>query len=142
MTRRSSPAGFTLIELMVVVAVLAILAAVALPKFAGLINKSREAQAKYGLGSVRSSLSLYYADNQFFPSAGGFNDAVLGRYIDKIPAVLIPPPGDHPRSETVGDYTGTINDTGGWLYDITGTAGRILIDCSHQDQQGRTWSTW
>ena len=142
MRRRLAPPGFTLIELMIVVAILGILAAVAIPKFAGLINKSREAQAKYGLGSVRSSLSLYYADNQFFPTVGGFSSAVLGRYIDKIPPVLIPPPGDHPRSETVVDYLGTINDTGIWLYDITGTTGRILIDCSHQDQQGRTWSTW
>ena len=54
--------GFTLIELMIVVAIIGILAAIAVPKFADLIRKSTEGASKGNLGSVRSALSIYYGD--------------------------------------------------------------------------------
>ena len=58
--------GFTLIELMIVVAIIGILAAIAIPKFADLIRKSNEGATKGNLGSVRSALSIYFADNDGF----------------------------------------------------------------------------
>ena len=58
----SDRGGFTLIELMIVVAIIGLLAAIALPKFANLVTKAREATIKGKLGSLRSALSLYYAD--------------------------------------------------------------------------------
>src|SRR5436190_656992 len=54
--------GFTLIELMIVVAIIGILAAVAIPKFANLIRKSQEGSTKGNLGSLRSAISIYYGD--------------------------------------------------------------------------------
>lgn len=56
--------GFTLIELMIVVAIIGILAAVAIPKFADLVTKSKEAGVKGNIGSVRSAISIYYGDNE------------------------------------------------------------------------------
>jgi prepilin-type N-terminal cleavage/methylation domain-containing protein len=56
--------GFTLIELMLVVAIVGLLVAIALPKFSNLIDKSREAAAKGNIGALRSALSIYYADNE------------------------------------------------------------------------------
>jgi prepilin-type N-terminal cleavage/methylation domain-containing protein len=54
--------GFTLIELMIVVAIIGILASIAIPKFADLIRKSKEGATKGNLGSLRSALSIYYGD--------------------------------------------------------------------------------
>ncbi|MBI3565196.1 MAG: prepilin-type N-terminal cleavage/methylation domain-containing protein, partial [Elusimicrobia bacterium] len=61
MTKKNKK-GFTLIELMIVVAIIGILAAIAIPKFAELIRKSGEGASKGNLGSIRSALSIYYGD--------------------------------------------------------------------------------
>src|ERR1041385_5507220 len=60
--RKLKSKGFTLIELVIVVAIIGILAAVAIPKFADLVTKSKEASVKGGLGAVRSAVSIYYGD--------------------------------------------------------------------------------
>src|ERR1051326_4940909 len=56
--------GFTLIELMIVVAIIGILAAIAIPRFAQMLEKSREGATKGNLGSIKSAASIYYGDTQ------------------------------------------------------------------------------
>ncbi len=56
--------GFTLIELMLVVAIIGLLAAIAIPKFGNLVIKAREASVKGALGTLRSAISIYYANNE------------------------------------------------------------------------------
>ncbi|HXC63812.1 MAG TPA: prepilin-type N-terminal cleavage/methylation domain-containing protein, partial [bacterium] len=56
--------GFTLVELMIVVSIIGILAAVAIPKFGNMLEKSREGATKGNLGAIRSAVSNYYADQQ------------------------------------------------------------------------------
>ena len=55
-------AGFTLIELMAVVLILAILAGVALPRFFDYQTRAREAACKGTVGGVRAGVANYYAD--------------------------------------------------------------------------------
>jgi prepilin-type N-terminal cleavage/methylation domain-containing protein len=63
--------GFTLLELMVVICIIGILAAVAVPHFGDLIAHSNEGSTKGNLGTLRSALSLYYTDTEGqFPSEG------------------------------------------------------------------------
>jgi len=56
--------GFTLVELMIVVAIIGILAAVAIPKFAQMLEKSREGATKGNLAALKSAINNYYADQQ------------------------------------------------------------------------------
>mgnify|MGYP003573357500 CR=1 FL=1 len=55
--------GFTLIELMAVVLILAILAGVALPKFFNYQNQAKEASCKGTLGGVRAGIANFYANS-------------------------------------------------------------------------------
>ena len=75
-TLKKSVKGFTLIELMIVVAIIGILAAIAIPKFADLVTKSKESAVKGSLGSVRSAISIYYSDTEgVFPATGSLATA-------------------------------------------------------------------
>jgi len=56
----SGKKGFTLIELVIVIIVLGILAAVAVPKFVDISTKSKESATKAGLASLRSAVTMFY----------------------------------------------------------------------------------
>ena len=60
--------GFTLIELMTVVAIIAILAAVAAPKFGLQIKKAQDAKGIQIVGNWRSALTMKYADDLVYPT--------------------------------------------------------------------------
>ena len=61
---KKSSRGFTLIELMIMVVVLGVMTAVAVPKFSGMLRKSREGTTKGNLATLRSALIIYRSDNE------------------------------------------------------------------------------
>src|SRR5438045_216382 len=91
---KKNQSGFTLIELMIVVAIIGILAAVAIPKFAQMLEKSREGATKGNIGALKSAISIYSGDWQgVFPS---YIDTTTsgswfagGAYIDNVPSVKV-----------------------------------------------------
>jgi len=60
--------GFTLIEIMVVVVILGILAAVIVPQLSGQTEKARQAKAKQDIRALESALEMYKLDNFYYPS--------------------------------------------------------------------------
>ena len=65
--RRKPQAGFTLVELMIVVAILGILAAVAFPEFQNYQQKAKETQAKANLKLLREAIERYTAEKGIPP---------------------------------------------------------------------------
>lgn len=92
-------AGFTLIEIMVVVAILGILAAVVVPKIMDNPDKARIVKTKQDVQAIKSALDLYKLDNFNYPSTdqglqalvqkpGGSPEArnwKQGGYLDRLP---------------------------------------------------------
>jgi prepilin-type N-terminal cleavage/methylation domain-containing protein len=86
--------GFTLVELMIVVVVVGILAAVAIPMYQVVPERARASEAAAGLGTIRSAMRIYYSENGTYVNASftdgapvttgdilGVADAdLLGRY--------------------------------------------------------------
>jgi type IV pilus assembly protein PilE len=66
---RGKPNGFTLIELMIVVAVIAILAAIAIPSYREYIQKSRRSEAVSAMGSVQLAMEKWRADNPSYANS-------------------------------------------------------------------------
>ncbi|HZC81121.1 MAG TPA: prepilin-type N-terminal cleavage/methylation domain-containing protein [Nitrospiraceae bacterium] len=62
-------AGFTLIELMIVVAIIGILVAIAIPNFMSYQAKARQSEAKFGLGGIFTAATAFYAVNATYTVA-------------------------------------------------------------------------
>src|ERR671934_2805562 len=94
---RQAGAGFTLVEVMVVVVILGILAVLIVPRVLGRTDEARAAAAKHDVAALMQSLKLYRLDNGRYPSNEQGLQALVSRpqsgpapsnwkqYLDKLP---------------------------------------------------------
>jgi general secretion pathway protein G len=81
--RKSQAPGFTLVELMIVMVVIMILAAVAVPSYTSAIRSAREAVLREDLYVLRNAIDYYTADKQKPPQS--LDDLIQEGYLREIP---------------------------------------------------------
>ena len=83
MRKDRAQSGFTLIELMIVMAIIGILITLAIPSFVGAVRHAREAALKEDLQTMRTAIDTYTMDKQKGPQS--LDDLIQDGYIRTIP---------------------------------------------------------
>jgi len=87
MRKRSAARGFTLIEIMVVMVIIGILAALIAPKIISRTDDARKIAAQQDISSLMQALKLYKLDNQRYPSvAQGLQSLITKPVVDPLPS--------------------------------------------------------
>jgi prepilin-type N-terminal cleavage/methylation domain-containing protein len=124
---RDSLAGFTLIELTVVLAVIVTLALILTPSITNFINDSRVARARADTQTVASAHTQFYKDNGFFPQWSAANSGGPGLAANKVDLLISP--GNVPTVSSANTWTTGTTDT---------LANQLLIDTPTYTQKTST----
>lgn len=112
--------AFTLVELLVVMAVIATLLTIAVPRYFGSVDRSKEVVLKQSLAVMRDAIDKFYADNGRYPER--LEDLVERKYIRSLPVdpitetatswVVVSTPADAAVKGTVYDVKSGAPGTG------------------------------
>ena len=116
--------GFTLIEILVVLAIVATLLTLVAPRYFQTLDRSRETVLRHDLGVMRDAIDKYYSDTGAYPDT--LDDLVVRRYLREVPVdpitgswetwLLIPPPDPQ---------------AGGYVYDVRSGSPDMAEDGSY-----------
>jgi prepilin-type N-terminal cleavage/methylation domain-containing protein len=112
---RRNQRGFTLVELMIVVIIVGILAAVAIPMYQGATERAKASEAVAALGTIRGAMRVYFAEHGTYVIAG----VAAGDQVTD-PGVL---------DVTDTDLLGRYFSTECYTFDAVPTANAFDIEC-------------
>jgi general secretion pathway protein G len=130
--RRKGEQGFTLVELMIVMTIIGILAAIAIPSYIRAVQKAKEAVLREDLHTMRTAIDSYTVDKEKAPDS--LDDLVQAGYLKSIPKDPMTSSSDTwitNQSDTMTD----INETQGGMDDVHSGSEGIASD-------GTTYNTW
>ncbi len=132
--RKQNERGFTLIELVIIIVVLGILAAVAIPKYQDLSSEAKEASARAALGSLRSGIAIFYANEAITTGTANWPSVAQLETTGTVMANALPAnpyqdAANAPDSVVTGVTQGTtVGSRGGWAYNPS--TGEIWLNTS------------
>ena len=136
--------GFTLIELVIIIVILGILAAVAIPKYQDLSGEAKEAAARSALGGLRSGITIFYANQAVATGTADWPTIAELRapgtvMAQEIPANPYQTEVNVPDSivDADGIAKGTTIGNGGWAYNES--TGEIWLNTNTTDVNENQW---
>jgi general secretion pathway protein G len=114
-TRQGHEAGFTLIELIIVMTIIGILSAIAIPGFLNNVRRAKEAVLREDLATLRQAIGSYTVDKEKAPQS--LDDLVQAGYLKSIPIDPVTARSDTWITSQSEDMT-DIDETQGGITDI------------------------
>lgn len=130
--RSAKESGFTLVELMIVMAIIGILVSIAVPIYVRVVKSAKEAALREDLYTMRTAINSYTVDKEKAPQ--DLDDLVQSGYLKSIPIDPMTSRSDTwmtGQSDTLTD----INETEGGIDDVHSGSQGIAND-------GTTYNTW
>ncbi len=130
--RTRKDAGFTLVELMIVMAIIGVLAVVAVPSYISAIKHAREAVLKEDLHTLRAAIDSYTMDKQKAPQS--LDDLVQEGYLKTIP--------EDPMTHSTSTW---VTDTSDSMHSLDETEPGVDDVHSGSDEagsDGQPYNTW
>ena len=131
--RRGGEDGFTLLELLIVMTIIAILAAIAVPSFTANVKHAREAVLKEDLHTMRSAIDSYTYDKQKAPQS--LDDLVQSGYLKALPVDPFTQRSDTWLPDQVTDYTSIDETQAGGIGDVHSGSQQV-------SSEGTTYNSW
>jgi MSHA pilin protein MshA len=121
--KANNQGGFTLIELVIIIVVLGILAAVAIPKYQDITGEAKEAAGRAALGSIRSGVTIFYANQAVTTGTASWPTQIELETYGTVMATAMPKnpyqlDASAPDSICTGATKGVVvaGGRGGWAY--------------------------
>jgi len=131
--RVSKQQGFTLLELLIVMMIIAILASIAVPAYMGIIKHSREVVLKEDLHTLRNAIDQYTYDKQKAPQS--LDDLVQAGYVKVMPVDPMTQRSDTWISGQSQNYTSIDESESGGINDVHSGS-------QQASSEGTSYNTW
>jgi len=128
----SGEGGFTLLELLIVMVIIATLAAIAIPMYMRNVQAAKEAVLREDLRVMRTAINSYTVDKEKAPQS--LDDLVSGGYLKAVPKDPITGRTDTWQT-TQSDTLDSVDQTQGGIDDVHSGAQQVGTD-------GTTYNTW